>query len=247
MSTRLRELGIEPERFAAVDGSAIDDSRLHAFRAARPHNLHPWTKGEMGCFLSHHSLWALAAISPDPYTAIFEDDLCLADAMGDLLCSTDWIPPAADLVRFEASDDRVRLMRAERRKIAGRSVRRIAPSYNKRFWAFGAGSYIISRKAALKVISVPADRHCNADLFLFNTGISPTAAELAAYQVYPATSVQYKRMVDPSMHQKYPSAIEDADFWASCESETRASIVQRKVETVKRMAVGYRKVPFADG
>lgn len=71
ISRRFKELGILFERFPAVDGRQISDTDLKSFADCRPaiNRISVWSKGSMGCFLSHYKIWQIAAISSDPYTA----------------------------------------------------------------------------------------------------------------------------------------------------------------------------------
>lgn len=67
------------ERFAAVDGRALDPTPelLHLFRG----NRFGYRRGIIGCALSHYRLWQRIADDAYPHqnTAIFEDDVVFAD------------------------------------------------------------------------------------------------------------------------------------------------------------------------
>ena len=65
----LRKLDITPVRFRAVEGSEVSMEVKKHFKDLRD--------GEVGCFLSHLSLYSIISKHPDPnqYTIIFEDDI----------------------------------------------------------------------------------------------------------------------------------------------------------------------------
>ena len=65
------------------------------------------TKGEIGCFLSHVSLWKKIIDNNLSYMAIFEDDIYLGDDASFYLNSHDWIDPDWNIIKIEAFNERV--------------------------------------------------------------------------------------------------------------------------------------------
>jgi glycosyl transferase, family 25 len=119
MRSNFDSLGISFERFPAIDGRKLGDAAFEHFKSTRPlknsgDSFAPhgrkWTPSKMGCFLSHYSLWQIAARSQDRFTAIFEDDVHIAPVIKEFLANDQWIPEGCELVRFEASYNRIKLL-----------------------------------------------------------------------------------------------------------------------------------------
>lgn len=68
----LEKLHLQPIKFNAVNGRELKSSRPDIFNKFKGLN-----DGEIGCFLSHFSIYYLASqhSNPDQYTMIFEDDI----------------------------------------------------------------------------------------------------------------------------------------------------------------------------
>jgi glycosyl transferase family 25 len=177
-------IGVTFERIPAVDGAALGEAALDDFRRARMRNADGWLPGEVGCFLSHFEAWRRIASGPDARAAVFEDDVHVADDLGPLLVSDDWIPPDADIVRLEAN----RAMR-----LAGGRTIGVAPGrkvHRALSGSSGSAGYVISRAAAMSVVASPAETHASVDNFLFKPKVSEVARKLQRYQVVPAVCVQ---------------------------------------------------------
>lgn len=173
MSARLDALGLPFERIAAVDGATLTDEQIADFVRERPlegsgdafsTGPRKWTASNIGCFLSHQAAWRIAADSDDAYTAIFEDDMHLSDALPALLRSTDWLPGGNSIVRLEPSYNRIKLD-AKVADVAGRHLRLVRPSRYQHCWPVCAGALIISRDAARLLLAAKARWHTMADIF----------------------------------------------------------------------------------
>ena len=83
MTAEFERVGVRFERVQAVDGSALSAAAQEDFgtarTAAKPEG---WLPGEIGCFLSHLSVWRQIAAGDEGWAAVFEDDVRLA---GDIL------------------------------------------------------------------------------------------------------------------------------------------------------------------
>src|SRR5690606_40402074 len=68
--------GLTFERFEATNGRDLSQEEFDNFIALRPRNgKRQWTRGKVGCFLSHSQAWKICAEGPDDWIAIVEDDL----------------------------------------------------------------------------------------------------------------------------------------------------------------------------
>lgn len=186
MRQEFARVGVGFERVPGVYGTTLADETVEDFRqnriAAKPDG---WLPGEVGCFLGHFAAWQRVAASENAWGAIFEDDVHLARDLAPLLASSDWIPPAANIVRLEGN----RSMRLS----GGRPID-VAPErrlYQAMSGTPGAAGYIVSKKTATWLVEgVPERLHSIPDVFLFKPKISPVAKKLRRYQVVPAVCIQ---------------------------------------------------------
>nr|WP_174856723.1 glycosyltransferase family 25 protein [Xanthomonas vasicola] len=250
MSARFDMLGLPFERIAAVDGATLTAEQIADFIRERPlegsgdafsTGPRTWTASNIGCFLSHQAAWRIAADSADAYTAIFEDDMHLSDALPTLLRSTHWLPGGNSIVRLEPSYNRIKLD-AKVADVAGRQLRLVRPSTYQHCWPVCAGALIISRDAARLLLAAQARWHTMADIFLFGWNESPVAHQLSTYQLSPAACIQ-----DKFFH----TAAEDIVFTSTIDAPLTHAQKQRsthwkaKATALLRVAQGYRKVVFA--
>jgi glycosyl transferase family 25 len=129
-------------------------------------------------------LWRQIAAGAQSHAVILEDDVRLSDAAQQYLKGSDWIPPAAGLIKIERYGDPDQLT------LVGKGVhvfgREIAPLRSRHP---GSGGYIISREkaallTALEKIAVPIDQ------LLFNPVYSPVFRALSPWQMIPAIAAQ---------------------------------------------------------
>jgi len=184
MTQRLNALGIPFTRVPAVDGRAMGDDAFSDFIRTRPRNGKEWTRGKMGCFLSHQSVWRAIVENDHPYAVVLEDDLHIAESLPKIFETNAWIPEGADLVRLEPSTNRVLLAHKPVAEVAGRGVHRVLSTT----WCTGA--YIISKAAAQKILNVAERDHESPDHLLFCYEASVIAQWLKTYQVAPAPCIQ---------------------------------------------------------
>jgi glycosyl transferase family 25 len=197
----------------------------------------------MGCFLSHHSLWQIAAASQDRFTAIFEDDVHVDGSLKDFLADDRWIPAECELVRFECSYNRIKLANPPLAQIRGRKLHKVRASNFEQCWPIGNGAYIISRNAAQKLIEVPEHLHsCGSDIFIYNKLESPIAAKIATCQIDPAMCIQDKFLHRDKAKVVYKSEIELTPPAALKESVIKK--IWRKIRTAGLVCLGYRRVNF---
>nr|WP_228739120.1 glycosyltransferase family 25 protein [Xanthomonas euvesicatoria] len=250
MSARFDALGLPFERIAAIDGATLTDEQIADFVRERPlegsgdafsTGPRKWTASNIGCFLSHQAAWRIAADSDDAYTAIFEDDMHLSDALPALLGSTDWLPGGRSIVRLEPSYNRIKLD-AKVADVAGRQLRLVRPSTYQHCWPVCAGALIISRDAARLLLAAKARWHTMADIFLFGWNESPVAHQLSTYQLSPAACIQDKFFHAAAENIVFTSTI-DAPLTRA--QKQRSTHWKAKATALLRVAQGYRKVVFA--
>lgn len=202
VARRLDALGLPFVRIAAVDGATLVSADRFTFVAARPRDgKRGWRDGQIGCFLSHFDAWQRIATGGAPFGLVLEDDLHVSEKLPALLCDTGWVPEDADVVRLEATGQWLALGRPVA-LASGRSVRRIRSA------AWGAGAYLLSKRAAARLIASDPTSQSPVDDFLFNPTSSPLARSLLTYQVVPALAVQDKFSADVSAVEGFGSDIE---------------------------------------
>ena len=104
MRAEFGRVGVPFTRFPGVDTLGMPAAELEAFFNQRPgFEPHRRLPGDAGNFLSHLRIWETVAAGSEPVVAVFEDDVHLAADLPLLLGSADWLPPDADVVRFEAN------------------------------------------------------------------------------------------------------------------------------------------------
>ncbi|MEB1936744.1 glycosyltransferase family 25 protein [Xanthomonas campestris pv. campestris] len=249
MSARFQALGVPFERIAAVDGRTLTPEQIADFARQRPlegsgdafsTGPRTWTASNIGCFLSHQAAWRIAANSDDAYTAVFEDDMHLSDALPALLRTTDWLPGGSSIVRLEPSYNRIKL-EGKVTAVAGRQLRRVRPSTNQHCWPVCAGALIISRDAARLLLAAEARWHTMADIFMFGWNESPVAQQLSTYQLSPAACIQDKFFHTAPEQIVFTSTI-DAPLTQA--QKQRSAQWKAKATALLRVAQGYRKVTF---
>ena len=87
-AAQLGKQGISFERVDAVNGWTLPESeiaRVYDAEANRQRARHPLLRSEIGCYLSHIDAWRRIAKGPAEGGFVFEDDLCAADDLGEVL------------------------------------------------------------------------------------------------------------------------------------------------------------------
>jgi glycosyl transferase family 25 len=95
------------QRFAAVEGLAVPDSLRDYFFDGDGRPAARLTKGEIGCYASHLSVWQRVACGPHPVTLVCEDDIRLPDQFQAVLAAALAAAPAGwDVIRLSAPSKR---------------------------------------------------------------------------------------------------------------------------------------------
>lgn len=239
ISAQFDAIGIAFDRLSATDGKAATEEEFQKFVALRQRKGNLWNRGRMGCFLSHYRAWEIAAHSPDPYTAIFEDDMHLSPALKNFLATDGWMPRDFDIVRLEPSTNRVWLGADILTSHDGRALRKVKSTT----WC--AGGYIISRDAARKLIALPESMHGSVDSFLFCFELSETARSLHISQVVPALCVQDKFKHADIKDIRFFSGIDDVDDEITWYARIKALTLKSPFLYILKNIRGYKRIPYA--
>lgn len=165
MEATMKELGLDYTYFEAVDGQALTDEILVEKgitllpEYADPYHKRPMTMGEIGCFLSHYTIWQKMVKFDQKEVLVLEDDIrfepYFAERAEQLLQEARAIG-GWDLIYF----GRKRLQ--ENEAFLKESENFVKVSYT--YWTLG---YVISLEGAKKLLAVePLKRLLPVDEFL---------------------------------------------------------------------------------
>lgn len=160
MRRRLDALGVNYEVVDAVDGKTLDLSQYSHRLRQNEYRIkygREYTRGEIGCYFSHHNLWERIAEGENEHALVLEDDAVLdgdfaevADAVAQ--CEWHW-----DVVLF-APDKRRKI----NRELCGLPGGRKLVRYKWRPW--WATAYLITREGAAKLRDYCANMNMTVDI-----------------------------------------------------------------------------------
>lgn len=236
-------LGLTFERLEGVNGKELPDEDFRRFTATRPRDgKYNWTHGKVGCFLSHSTAWKICAEGDDDHIAIFEDDLHVSDEMIHFLSNDSWMPKDFDIIRMESPTNRIKANKKPGLSYRGRNILKVGST------SWCAGSYILSKRGAQKLLSVPEKFHHNPDRFMFCYEDSVIARQLNTYQVSPSLTIQDKYFHTNEEDVTFQSNIETADVGSNdhktaMDKLKNLSAVELAL-VVKKTLQGYKRIPF---
>ena len=193
MANFLINLDRSPERLAHVDKqfnglgivytrvAAIDGSRLST--AERADAGPRMSSGEVGCFLSHRLVWERIADCPEPFAAVFEDDIHLAPTLPDFLSDWGWVPHDADIVKIDTMQRSVYLDQQTIATRKGHCLSRLRSTHS------GTAGYIMSARTARALSAQWPMPTRPVDALLFELP-NKNPNQLAVYQIDPALCIQ---------------------------------------------------------
>ena len=180
-----QELGgrsINFEFFDAITGEMAEKKIKESGLSYLPNALSP---GELGCAMSHISLWLELAKSQDEAIIVLEDDVFLGENADFFMADCDWVvqPASNQLVKLEKYQDEILMGRVNKR-IKGRSLHLLLSDH------WGTAGYLIGRDVAVKMLAFLADHPlCQPiDHFMFDTyrQLEPKTV----WQLNPAICIQ---------------------------------------------------------
>lgn len=161
MRSKLGILGINFSRFEAVNGHDLNQNqRLYYSRNHRDR----LGLGEIGCLLSHISVWELFSDSDKNFCLILEDDIHFShdfDQFLDALVAT-ISPDSVEIHRLETFGARVTLKRKPHYRIGDRQAHVLETNHG------GAAAYILNKPTARNLISNAEAFRLAIDTELFN-------------------------------------------------------------------------------
>jgi glycosyl transferase family 25 len=243
-SANFSRLEMEVERISAIDGRVFSEEDYHKFMQDRPRSYNrektkTWLRGQMGCFLSHYTVWEKIAQGSNLFCAVFEDDIHVSDDLKEILDDDSWIPNDVDIIRLETSTNRIRLTARPVLTYLNRNL------YGVKSTSWCAGAYIISRKTAQQLVALAAQYHEPADVILYHFTESVIAKELNILQFNPALCTQDKHLAKGSRSVNFSSNIE---FDSNDSKNLKATLEQYSLKRIfialYRSLCGYKRIGF---
>jgi glycosyl transferase, family 25 len=156
MQAEFARVGMDFERFCAVDGLNLPDDRKPYFCDAEGVLVSRLTPGEIGCYASHIGVWKRIVAMGVPAALVCEDDAMLPDDMVDVVAELLAVLPTGwDMVHLSRSPDRA--FKPLEPLANGRSLIR-----HSRVPA-GTAAYLISREGATKMLAPGTPRRWAVD------------------------------------------------------------------------------------
>lgn len=171
--------GLHVQRITAIDGRDPENSAIiEALRAPGAH----LGRSELACTASHRRAWQWLLDSGEDYVAVFEDDTHLSDDICFLLRRS-MLPTGVDVVKLETPTGKVSFSRKPVASFAGRALHRLLTR------AYGAGGYIVSRRAAARLLTLTEPSAHPVDVVLFDD-YGQFWREFPIFQMIPAPCIQ---------------------------------------------------------
>jgi glycosyl transferase family 25 len=194
MTGQLTGFGLNYERFSAIDTNTMSaDQRRYASNPRR----RGLRKGEIGCLLSHISVWQLVAIGNDSFGLVLEDDLHFAPDFSGFLLNLCLDSSEICIHRVETFLPRVTLRRKASYRCGKRSAFELYTNHG------GAGAYIINKPTARFLLERIEAFSLAVDVELFDPD-RRSYRDLMVYQWLPAPCIQDMH-VDKSKRLMLPS------------------------------------------
>lgn len=188
MQARFAALGIAHVRIKALTPADVSEQQRERYCNPRAYR---WqSEGELACSLSHVAALKVFLGTDDPFAAIFEDDAILSPSLPGLLEAFERQPPALDVLRLETDNSRMRLAPEPAGSLGEFSLQRLYDAGG------GAAAYIVSRRAAERIIAGEEILANLTDQALFNPR-APLSRDLTVRQLVPALAMQEDRVISP--------------------------------------------------
>lgn len=163
-------------------------------------DLHP---NEISCVFSHVVLWQKAIDEQLDYIAIFEDDIYLGKHAQAFLKDSLWIPERCEIIKLET---------LYRKVFLSRKYETLQLEHQRKLMVLngphmGAGGYILSRKAAEKLLdfTIKLPKLIPIDHIIFR--VYPEVMNEKVYQLSPALCIQDVILTNGDTN--FPSSLED--------------------------------------
>lgn len=141
-----------------------------------------WTRGEVGCLLSHMAAWRTLVDEGHEAAAVFEDDVVFGADAGAVLGALTF-PAVPTMIKLESTFNPTAVARSPSRRLTDRTSLHVLLGDHR-----GAGAYALNAGAAKVLLRRLGETPSRADILPF----SPRGlrGEVAILQVVPACVIQ---------------------------------------------------------
>ncbi|XP_052854466.1 glycosyltransferase 25 family member [Drosophila gunungcola] len=166
MEQLFEELGIEAEYFPAVDGKELTTERLQEMGVRflpgyeDPYHHRAMTMGEIGCFLSHYSIWVMMVRKGLKEVLILEDDIRFEPYFRQN--AVRFLNQARSAVKYDLIYFGRKRLKEESEPFVANADNLVHAGYS--YWTLG---YVLSLQGALKLLAAkPLEKLIPVDEFL---------------------------------------------------------------------------------
>ena len=196
MQALVAAAGVEPVFVEAVDGSKLGASAMLPWRRNDKRAL--LNAGEVGCLLSHVSVWERIVREGIDHAVVLEDDLVISPTFRQILLRIGDLPDF-DLLRLETDRSPIVFRHECELEIAGHCVHKLLRGATR------TGGYAISRRGAHRLLANFNDFEQAVDVEMFNPRRS-VVDRLDMLQLVPAICVQAELVPGIAMQAPYLSS-----------------------------------------
>src|ERR1700742_1008848 len=206
MKTQAHRLGLALTRLDALDARVVEDPSIDRwFQAGGPLGEIP--RGDKCCSLSHRAAWEQLVSSGAEHAAVLEDDVVLQDGAAFVLGGSDWIPKDIDLIKLEHYGPPGQSVLLSDFTEVGKGFR-LARMRSRHT---GAAAYILSRRAAEKLLAI-SRFDLPVDHLLFNPNNSKVFHRLRPWQLLPVVARQEDFVGDKSDIERWRTGLRKFDL-----------------------------------
>lgn len=184
MMAALAALDLDFIHVPAVDGNTLTTDKLQAFSFDR--SGYRWATGEIGCLMSHASVWQRMVDQAIPLALIFEDDVRIARRLPEFLAEVDALPPGLHAVKLETLNFPVDIDLNPAGRIGPVRICRLRSKH------LGSAGYLLTLEGAKAFLDVTRAPRRPVDHHMFDPLLAGHR-HLAIYQAVPALAVQRGR------------------------------------------------------
>ena len=227
MRALLASMGVAFEFVDGIDGRTLPDAEIRKFSFHQEIKL---GRGELGCLLSHASIWKRMAADPACELAlILEDDVHFSPGFGGLLANIRVDPDAIGLYRLETMLASVNISRRPRQAVGKYRVHKLLSTHA------GTAAYIVNRKTAAHLSACYLSMRRAVDIELFSPE-RRTIGPIDVYQCVPAPCMQ---------DMKFPASQQNAHLRSNITEEREdiaMGIFRREPDFIKLIKALLRPV-----
>lgn len=187
MMAALGALDLDFIRVSAVDGSELTAERRQRFSVDR--SGYHWAAGEVGCLLSHASIWQRMVDEAIPLAVIFEDDIRIARKLPDFLARLGPLPRRIHALKLETLNTSADIDQRAAGVVEDVKICRLRSKH------LGSAGYLLTLDGARAFLRVTRAPRRPVDHHMFDP-LLEGHRHLAIYQAVPALVVQ--RGLDPA-------------------------------------------------